>query len=106
MLYIDAQINTGEEDNKKLVILPERLFVHARLGGSEEADPNDPKAWGRMVAGPDNRKHLSTQDTVTMHQNPKKEGHNSRSGQKCTNALKRKGLRTRTARLSFPEETI
>ena len=33
----------GEEDNKQLIVLPERFFekTYARLAGSEEADPNN-----------------------------------------------------------------
>ena len=65
--------DTGEEDNKKLVVLPEQLFAkaHARLAGSEEADPSNPQEWGRMMAGLTYKKHPSTQDTVIMHQKSK-----------------------------------
>ena len=37
--------DTGEDDNKKLVVLPKRLFAkaHARLAGSEEVDPSKPQ---------------------------------------------------------------
>ena len=62
--------DTGEEDNKKLVILPKRLFAkaHARLTGSNEVDPSKPQEWARMMAGLSNEKHQSTQDLVIMHQ--------------------------------------
>ena len=62
--------DTGEEDNKKLVVLPKRLFAkaHARLAGSDEADPSKPQEWARMTAGLNNEKHQSTQDLVIMHQ--------------------------------------
>ena len=62
--------DTGEEDNKKLVVLPKRLFAkaYARLAGSEEADPSKPQEWARMTAGLNNEKHQSTQDLVIMHQ--------------------------------------
>ena len=62
--------DTGEEDNKKLVVLPKRLFAeaHSRLAGSEEADPSKPQEWARMMAGLSNGKHQSTQDLVIMHQ--------------------------------------
>ena len=65
--------DTGEEDNKKLVVLPKRLFAkaHVRLTGSEEVDPSKPQEWARMMAGLDNGKHLSTQDMVIMHQKSK-----------------------------------
>ena len=64
--------DTGEEDNKKLVVLPKQLFAkaHARLAGSEEADPSKPQEWARMT-GLSNEKHQSTQDLVIMHQKTK-----------------------------------
>ena len=42
----------GDEDNKKLVVLPEHFFapnVHARLAGIEWADPHNPEEWQRFV---------------------------------------------------------
>ena len=41
--------NQGKDDNKQLVVLPAKLFTqsHARIAGSEEANPNDPKEWSR-----------------------------------------------------------
>ena len=47
----------GDEDNKKLEVLPERLFapnVHVRLTGTEWANPNDPEDWQRFVKNEDN----------------------------------------------------
>ena len=59
--------DTGEEDNKQLVVLPERLFVktHARLAGTEEANPEDPQEWARFV------KRIK-QRNISIHQ---REGH-------------------------------
>ena len=42
----------GDEDNKKLVVLPECFFapdVHACLAGIEWADPHNPKEWQRFT---------------------------------------------------------
>jgi hypothetical protein len=48
--------DTGEDDNKKLVVLPKKYFgkTYARLAGSEEADPSKPQEWARMSAGLNN----------------------------------------------------
>jgi hypothetical protein len=37
----------GEEDNKKLMVLPTSLFKKAQIqvAGSEEADPNNQEEW-------------------------------------------------------------
>ena len=38
----------GDDNNKKLVVLPERFFapaVQARLAGTEWADPHNPEEW-------------------------------------------------------------
>ena len=48
--------NKGDEDNKKLVVLPEHFFapdVHVCLAGTEWADPNDPEDWQRFVKNED-----------------------------------------------------
>ena len=62
--------DTGEEDNKQLVVLPERLFAktHARLAGTEEADPRDPQEWARMTSGLNNRTFQSVKERVTLEQ--------------------------------------
>src|SRR5882757_5356263 len=50
--------NTGNEDNKGLVVLPERFFakepVKARVAGSDWANPNDPQEWQVFVADENN----------------------------------------------------
>jgi hypothetical protein len=62
--------DTGEDDNKKLVVLPKKYFgkTYARLAGSEEADPSKPQEWARMSAGLNNGTYQSIQDRVTMQQ--------------------------------------
>ena len=47
----------GDEDNKKLVMLPERFFtltVQARLAGTEWADPHNTEEWQRFAKNEDN----------------------------------------------------
>ena len=62
--------DTGEEDNKQLVVLPERLFAktHARLAGTEEANPRDPQEWARMTSGLNNGTFQSVKERVTLEQ--------------------------------------
>jgi hypothetical protein len=60
----------GEEDNKKLVVLPPGFFTraYARLAGSDEADPSEPHGWKRMTQGLDNGKFLSLQEKIVKNQ--------------------------------------
>ena len=44
----------GDDDNKKLVVLPEHFFSKARLAGTEWADPNNPEDWQRFTSNKDN----------------------------------------------------
>ena len=62
--------DTGEKDNKQLVVIPEKIFTkaHARLAGTAEADPNKPDEWARMLDGLSNGKFQSIRDMVTMEQ--------------------------------------
>ena len=62
--------DTGEEDNKQLIVLPEKVFskTHALLAGTDEADPNKPDEWARMLDGLNNGKFQSIKDMVTMEQ--------------------------------------
>jgi hypothetical protein len=62
--------NQGEEDNKKLVVLPEGLFqrAYARLAGSDEADPSEAHSWQRMTKGLDNGKYGSLQERIVKEQ--------------------------------------
>ena len=84
MLYLDAQI----------------MMIQ------EEADLNDPQAWGRVVAKLDDRIHLSTQDPVTMHQRSEEGWAQLKKWSNMYQFMQKEGDRTRTARLSFPKETI
>ena len=46
----------GNEDNKKLVVLPERFFVpamQAHLAGTEWADPHNTNEWQRFAKNED-----------------------------------------------------
>ena len=62
----------GNEDNKKLVVLPECFFVpitHACLAGTEWADPNNPEDWQRFVKNEDNvTNYQSVHDRVMADQ--------------------------------------
>ena len=62
----------GEEDNKKLVVLPERFFapnIHACLAGTEWANPNNPEDWQRFVNDEDNvANYQSIHDQVMADQ--------------------------------------
>ena len=65
----------GEEDNKQLVVLPPKFFEHAlaRVAGSEEVDPNDPKFLESMgitrgIPGFQTLQNLVEQD---QQENPK-----------------------------------
>ena len=62
--------DTGEEDNRQLIVLLEKVFTtaHARLAGTDEADPNKPDEWARMLDGLNNRKFQSIKDMVTTEQ--------------------------------------
>ena len=62
--------DTGEEDNKQLVVIPEKFFTkaHAQLAGTDEADPSKPDKWARMLDGLSNGKFQSIRDMVTMEQ--------------------------------------
>jgi hypothetical protein len=64
----------GEEDNKQLVVLLPRFFaeIHARLAGSDEADPSNPWQWRRMTKGLDNSEYASLQERITKDQKEKK----------------------------------
>jgi hypothetical protein len=66
--------DTGEEDNKQLVVLPPRFFakIHAQLAGSDEADPNNPWQWRRMMRGLDNGEYMSLQERITKDQKENK----------------------------------
>jgi hypothetical protein len=66
--------DTGEEDNKQLVVLPPRFFaeVQAQLAGSDEADPSNPWQWRRMTKGLDNSKYASLQERITKDQKENK----------------------------------
>src|SRR5882757_974018 len=50
--------NTRNEDNKGLVVLPERFFtkepIKARVAGSDWANPNNPQEWQAFVADENN----------------------------------------------------
>ena len=49
--------NKGNEDNKKLVVLPDHFFppvVHAHLAGTEWADPHNSEEWQRFTKNEDN----------------------------------------------------
>ena len=46
------EYDKGDEDNKKLVVLPERFFapaVQAHLAGTEWVDPHNPEEWQRFT---------------------------------------------------------
>ena len=62
----------GDEDNKKLVVLPERFFVpavQARLAGTEWADPHNPEDWQRFAKNEDNvADYQSVHDRVMADQ--------------------------------------
>ena len=62
--------DTGEEDNKQLIVLLEKVFnkAHARLAGTDEADPSKPDEWARMLDGLNNEKFRSIKDMVVMEQ--------------------------------------
>jgi hypothetical protein len=62
--------NQGEEDNKKMVVLPPGFFAraYARLAGSDEADPAEPHGWKGMTRGLDNGKFLSLQERIVKNQ--------------------------------------
>ena len=62
----------GDEDNKKLVVLPERFFVpnvHGCLAGTEWADPHNPEEWQRFAKNEDNvADYQSVHDRVMADQ--------------------------------------
>ena len=59
----------GDEDNKKLVVLPECFFVHVRLAGTEWADPNNLEEWQRFTKNEDNvADYQSVHDRVMADQ--------------------------------------
>ena len=62
----------GDEDNKKLVVLPECFFVpnvHACLAGTEWADPHNPEEWQRFTKNEDNvADYQSVHDRVMADQ--------------------------------------
>ena len=62
----------GDEDNKKLVVLPERFFVpavQACLARTEWADPNNPEEWQRFAKNEDNiTDYQSVHDRVMADQ--------------------------------------
>ena len=62
----------GDEDNKKLVVLPERFFapaVQARLAGTDWADPNNPEEWQRFTKNEDSfANYQSVHDRVMADQ--------------------------------------
>ena len=62
----------GNEDNKKLVVLPERFFVpavQARLAGTEWADPHNPEERQRFTKNEDNiADYQSVHDRVLADQ--------------------------------------
>ena len=62
--------DTGEEDNKQLIVLPEKVFTktHTWLAGMDEADPSKPDEWARMLDGLNNGKFQSIKDMVTTEQ--------------------------------------
>ena len=64
--------NKGDEDNKKLVVLPECFFVpdvHAQLAGTEWADPHNPEEWQRFTRKKDNvANYQSVHDCVMADQ--------------------------------------
>ena len=66
------EYDKGNEDNKKLVVLPERFFVpavQARLAGTEWADPNNPEEWQRFAKNEDNvANYQSVHDKVMADQ--------------------------------------
>ena len=62
----------GNEDNKKLVVLPEHFFVprvHACLAGTKWADPHNPEEWQRFAKNEDNvANYQSVHDRVMADQ--------------------------------------
>ena len=62
----------GNEDNKKLVVLPEHFFapaVQARLAGTEWADPHNTEEWQRFAKNKDDvANYQSVHDRVMADQ--------------------------------------
>ena len=67
-----SDYDKGDEDNKKLVVLPEHFFVpevHVRLAGTKWADPHNPEEWQRFVRNEDNvANYQSVHDRVMADQ--------------------------------------
>ena len=65
----------GDDDNKKLVVLPEHFFapaVQARLAGTKWADPHNPEEWQRFANNEDNiANYQSVHDRVMANQDHK-----------------------------------
>jgi hypothetical protein len=62
--------NQGEDDNKKLMVLPEGYFqkAYARLAGSDEANPSEAHSWQRRTKGLENGKYGSLQERIVKDQ--------------------------------------
>ena len=59
----------GDDNNKKLVVLPECFFLQACLAGTEWADPHNPEEWQRFAKNKDNvAKYQSVHDRVMADQ--------------------------------------
>ena len=60
----------GEEDNKQLVVLPAKYFgkTHARLAGSEEANPSDKEEWAKHFPTIMPQHYQAVQDRVEQDQ--------------------------------------
>ena len=62
----------GNEDNKKLVVLPEHFFapdVHVHPARTEWADPHNPEEWQRFAKNEDNvTNYQSVHDRVMANQ--------------------------------------
>ena len=62
----------GDDNNKKLVVLPKHFFSQARLAETEWVDPNNPEEWQRFVNNEDNiTNYQSVHDKVMTKQDPK-----------------------------------
>ena len=61
------------------MVLPERLFTQsqARVAGSEEANPNDPKEWSRYQDRVGPGEYQPVQDMVEKDQQEMKKAKNS-----------------------------
>ena len=71
-LYRHPDYDKGDEDNKKLVVLPECFVapdMHACLAGTEWADPHNPEEWQRFAKNEDNvADYQSVHDRVMTDQ--------------------------------------